>query len=57
MNVELTTEEIALLRELLSNTHQDLREEVYKTEATDWKRALRDRDQVVQGLLAKLESP
>jgi hypothetical protein len=56
MNVELTTEEIALLRELLNNAHQDLREEVYKTEATDWKRALKERDQVLQGLLTKLTS-
>ena len=56
MNVELTAEEVGLLRELLKSAHQDLREEVYKTEATDWKRGLRERDQVVQGLLTKLAS-
>lgn len=51
--MELTTEEAELLRELLERDHANLRGEVYKTEATDWKRALKAREKVIEGLLAK----
>lgn len=54
MQMELTEEEASLLRELLERANADLREEVYKTEATEWKRALKAREAVLARLLAKL---
>ena len=54
MQIELTKEELDLLKELLERTSRDLREEVYKTEATDWKRALKAHEQVLDRLRAKL---
>ena len=55
MHIELTREELEFLTDLLDHTNADLREEVYKTEATDWKRALKAREQVLLALRAKLE--
>jgi DNA gyrase/topoisomerase IV subunit A len=54
MHLDLTKEEAALLRELLDHAHLDLREEVYKTEAATWKRALKDREHILEGLVAKV---
>ena len=55
MQVEFTTEELRLLKELLEATHADLREEVYKTEGTDWKVALKEREHILGALLAKVQ--
>jgi hypothetical protein len=55
MHIELTQEELDLLRELLERASADLREEVYKTEATDWKRALKTQERTLALLLAKVE--
>ncbi len=55
MQIELTQGEASLLKELLEATYADLREEVYKTEGADWKRALKEREQVLGALLAKLQ--
>jgi hypothetical protein len=54
MQVELTSEQVDLLKELLERVNADLREEVHKTDATEWKRALKAREQVVATLLATL---
>jgi hypothetical protein len=54
MQIEVTTEELELLREILDRANADLREEVHKTEAREWKRALKAREQVVAALLAKV---
>jgi hypothetical protein len=55
MQIELTNEELSLLKELLEGTSADLREEVYKTEGTDWKIALKEREHVLGALLAKVQ--
>jgi hypothetical protein len=57
MHIELTEEELTLLRELIERANADLREEVYKTEAADWKRALKAQERALRGLLEKLGSP
>ncbi len=57
MQVELTGEEATLLREVLEHTFADLREEMHKTEALEWKRALKAREQVLDGVLAKRIGP
>ena len=56
MQIELTQEELELLRELLDRANRELREEVHKTDATDWKRALKARERVLASLLVKLEN-
>jgi len=57
MQLELTKDEITLLRELLERAFADLREEVYKTEGAAWKRALKAREHALEGLLAKVPAP
>ena len=54
MHIELTQEELKLLQELLERANADLREEVYRTEAADWKRALKAQERVLGGLREKL---
>jgi len=54
MQIEFNAEEMNLLRELLDRAYADLREEGYKTEATDWKRAIKAQEQVLRALIAKL---
>jgi hypothetical protein len=54
MHIEFTQDELDLLRELLERANADLREEVHKTEAIEWKRALKARERVLGTLLAKL---
>ncbi len=54
MHIELSDEELKLLRELLERANADLRDEVHRTEAMDWKRALKVQERVLGGLLAKL---
>lgn len=54
MRVEFTDEELALLKEILANSRGELREEVYRTEAAEWKRALKSREAVLETLIGKL---
>jgi hypothetical protein len=55
MQVDLSQQEFDFLCELLEYENANLREEVYKTEATDWKHALRDREHLLIELLAKFQ--
>lgn len=54
MTIDLSDAEVVLLRELLSAARGDLREEIYKTENTDYKRGLKDREQVLESLIGKI---
>ena len=56
MQVDLTAEELQLLREVLERATADLREEVFKTDAADWKRALKERERLLAVLIGKLGS-
>ncbi len=56
MRVELSDEEATLLRELLEGAFADLRGEVYRTEGAEWKRALKAREHLLDGLIAKLRA-
>jgi hypothetical protein len=56
MQINLSDEEVALLRDLLRMSYDDLREEIYKTEDTDYKRELKAREQALQSLVAKIGS-
>jgi hypothetical protein len=55
MRIELSQEEFDFLGELLERENANLREEVYKTEATDWKEALKGREHLLVGLLTKFQ--
>jgi len=55
MQIDLSQQEFDFLGELLERENADLREEVYKTEATDWKTALKGREHLLEGLLAKFQ--
>lgn len=54
MQIDLTKEELEVLREVLERTAAELRGEVHKTEAADWKTALKAREQLLGAVLAKL---
>ena len=54
MHIEFTEAELTLLRELIERANADLREEVHKTEAAEWKQALKARERALRGLLEKL---
>ncbi|HWP29938.1 MAG TPA: hypothetical protein VNM50_10430 [Chloroflexota bacterium] len=54
MQLELTTDERALLANILDQALRDLKEEVYHTETMEYKEALKQREQLLQGLLRKL---
>ena len=56
MQIELTDDEMVLLRDLLLISFDDLREEIYKTEDTDYKRQLKTKEQALQSLLHKIAS-
>jgi len=55
MQIDLSQQEFDFLAELLERENANLREEVYKTEATDWKHALKDREHLLAALLAKFQ--
>jgi hypothetical protein len=46
-----------VLADVLRSAISELREEVYKSETTDYKESLRQREKVLDGLLARLGSP
>ena len=54
MQLELTADEHALLVTILDQALRDLKEEVYHTETMEYKEALKQREQLLQGLLSKL---
>lgn len=51
---QLTPEESALTLELLQQAYQDLREEIYKTENTDFRAALKQREGLLASVIGKL---
>jgi len=56
MQIDLTNEEMVLLGDLLRISYDELREEIYKTEDTDYKRELKTKEQALQSLLQKIDS-
>ncbi len=55
MQLQLSQGEIELLQDLLERASADLREEGHKTEAAEWKRALKDRQQALESLRGKIK--
>jgi hypothetical protein len=54
MQIDLGSEEVRFLAELLRRDYQELREEVYKTEDSRFKADLRTRQKLIESVLAKL---
>jgi len=50
----LTADEAALALEILQQAFQDLREEVYKTENTDYRATLKQREEMLASVIRKL---
>ena len=55
MPLLLSREEREFLIELLQQTRGDLREEIYKTEAHDFRMALKKKEKILESLLLKVE--
>ncbi len=56
MQIDLTGDELRLLAEVLDDAYSDLREEIYKTEDHDFKRQLKEREDLIKSLIEKLPS-
>jgi hypothetical protein len=54
MQFEMSDKEAALLKEILEDVYGDLKGEIYKTEDTDFKAALKEREATLESLLKKL---
>jgi len=54
MQIDLNSEELDFLAELLRRDYQELREEIYKTEDYRFKADLRAKEKLVEALLEKL---
>jgi DNA-binding MarR family transcriptional regulator len=57
MQLELTREEQTLLANILDEELRDLKEEIYKTETSEYKEVLRARERLLLGLLEKVRAP
>jgi hypothetical protein len=56
MQLDLTADEVTVLSDVLQGALGALREEIYKSETTDYKESLKRREQVLGGLLSRLGS-
>jgi len=56
VQIDLSSEEFALLAELLRRDYQELREEIYKTEDTRFKASLHAKERLIEALLKRLEA-
>ncbi|HUF54402.1 MAG TPA: hypothetical protein VMR52_11610 [Dehalococcoidia bacterium] len=54
MQIDLSDEELTLAREILQQEYMDLREEIYKTDSSQYKDQLREREALLAGLVKKL---
>jgi len=55
MQIDLSSEELTFLAELLRRDYQELREEIYKTEDTRFKAELHAKEKLIESLLKRLE--
>jgi hypothetical protein len=57
MNLQLTSEQVGLLREILDSTFRDLRYEVADTNNSNYKQQLRERERALADLLDLVGGP
>ncbi len=56
MNLDLNNDEVVLLHRILENYLPALRSEVYKTENYDWRESLKQDEEVLKGIIARLDA-
>ena|SRR3990172_1058701 len=54
MLVDLATDELSLITEILDQAYADMREEIHKTEDYDYKRRLKERERRLRDLIHKI---
>jgi hypothetical protein len=57
MNLDLSSEERAVVADILDSALRDLKEEINKTETFDFKEGLKRREEIIVRLLGRLGSP
>jgi hypothetical protein len=57
MQLDLTAEEVAVLADVLDSALGETREEVYKSEVTEYKDALKRREAVLAAVLQRMGLP
>jgi hypothetical protein len=55
MQLELTEQESGILRDLMARELGNLKEEVYKTDAAEYKARLKEREAAIRSILNKLQ--
>jgi hypothetical protein len=55
MPLQLTAEELGVLREVVNRELGNVREEVYKTDSPEYKRRLKEREASIKSILNKLQ--
>ncbi len=56
MQLELSAEELQVLRDLLSRELGNVKEEVYRTDSPEYKRLVKTREASIVSMLAKVQS-
>jgi hypothetical protein len=57
MNLDLSSEERAVVADILDSALRELKEEINKTETFDFKEGLKRREEIIVRLLGRLGSP
>lgn len=57
MDITLNDVERSLLTSLLQDALGDVREEVYKSETSDYRDQLKEREEIIRGLLERFGAP
>ena len=55
MQLELTQQEFGVLRDIMTRELGTIKEEVYKTDAADYKAMLKEREAAILSILTKLQ--
>jgi hypothetical protein len=55
MQLDLTEQEVDVLRDLMTRERGDVKEEIYKTDTPDYKALLKKREAAIVSILTKLE--
>lgn len=54
MQLELTQDELAMVKDILETAYRDLKEEIYKTEDYNYKLLLKEREKHLESVLHKI---
>jgi hypothetical protein len=54
MQLEFTQEESEYLKDLVEQAHMDIRDEIHRTDDFKFKQELREKEKIIESVLAKL---